>query len=84
MNKFEEYKEKLLSQSREMNADDAIEIGIQVGFDAVIALDLPVKFKLWTRTPEFMDWLYLQSVQDDEQVTKLAYQYWIENIYKPE
>lgn len=56
----------------------------EVGANAIMALDLPVKFHLWTRTPEFMDWLHLQSVQDDEQVTKLAYQYWIENIYKPE
>ena len=111
MNKLEEYRDKKAEKYR----DNVVEMtrynegctsydaerGYQRGFDAAIALDLPVKYNAW-----YLD-EYLHAVTgigshniSEEGVTYLkslktqyfrkddrephVYQYWIDNIYKPE
>lgn len=67
--------------------------GFDKGFDRAIALDLPVKFTTWTRHNSVMssdEGIYLT---DEKAILhfgyfvvneKELYQYWIDNIYKPE
>lgn len=97
MNKLEEYKQKLLSDSRKHNADDAVESGMETGFDAAIALDLPVKFAQWKtnfvvsltgeRFLPNLEKVVPTSGWIQEQPKRYSweelYKYWIENIYKP-
>lgn len=80
MNKLEEYRNRKSLESFIL----ARELNFQAGFDAAIALDLPVKFHMWTETVDYNKWLFLQSVHDETLLCKLAYKYWIDNIYKPE
>jgi hypothetical protein len=91
MNKLEEYRDKEAKEERKntyINEKDR-EKGFKAGFDAVIALDLPVKFAEWLRK----DWNYVKGKYRHKgdfyknynlQTEKELYQYWIENIYKPE
>lgn len=90
MNNLEQYKQKLLSDSREYNADDAIEHGMETGFDAAIVLNLPIKFAEWIAELEiakddepFMWWWNRQDGSNPRISTKELYEYWINNIYKP-
>ena len=114
MNKLEEYRDKTgelkvdettLYGGKKANIGSSARsywenqfLGFQQGFDAAIALDLPVKFAEWMTERIFhhdilMDdqvwrhgniWTRL-PVSKDAWVTPIElYQYWIDNIYKPE
>lgn len=85
MNKLEEYKknQNAAEGNYHSNPELMVRTAYDKGFDAAIALDLPVKFAIW------------QSLQRDENTGllklpylsmgwKILYQYWINNIYKPE
>lgn len=59
------------------------------GFDAAIALDLPVKFaewkdENWHKHEVKLEVLDKTHVFDRNVSMKQLYQYWIDNIYKPE
>lgn len=65
--------------------------GYEEGFDAAIALDLPVKFAEWSntllRTKKDNYSLFMLpevSKQDRGYTTKELYEYWRDNVYKPE
>ena len=88
MNKLEEYRDNLLEQDVPV-FDHEGHYGnnmIKKGFDAAIALDLPVKFAEWfeTKEPSWKDWRREHYLLSDSELRQRAYQYWIENIYKPE
>ena len=56
------------------------------GFDAAIALDLPVKYNNWANTHSART-LYHQFVKETgffAKADKLLYKYWLDNIYNPE
>ena len=61
------------------------------GFDAAIALDLPVKFAEWKdlslesfELRRLADFTYQIDGEDATLTNKELYQYWIENIYTHE
>lgn len=90
MNKLEEHK---WNQS-EIFADKHythLSSNFRAGFDAAIALDLPVKFAKWINSVKYVDPEDLKVRINPELVpievggkTEELYQYWIDNIYKPE
>lgn len=77
-----------------------LKVMYKTGFDAAIALDLPVKFAKWYRyefnllsIPNQSDKAYQKAMKLQDRVreasggwptTEQLYKYWIENIYKPE
>lgn len=85
MNKLEEYRDKKVKErwggNLTWNLDDSdLEREYGAGFDAAIALDLPVKFAEWYHEYE----LGLTELSLDFTTLKELYNHWIENIYKPE
>lgn len=90
MNELEKYRDeqaklKMSSlNSTTMRGKDAClisEIDFKKGFDAAIALDLPVKFAIWMTKP------YLQEAKNivrkhHPNYHKELYQYWLESIFK--
>lgn len=92
---LEEYKQSLLAPLPHDiwrdNIDEALDIGKSEGFDAALALDLPIKFNLWYNSKEetFKNWLRENYWRFDGSPSKFmivdaAYKYWIENIFKIE
>jgi len=77
-----------------MGRNGAYMSGYGAGFDAAIALDLPVKFHLWTQDQEEPAYAYLSDDDEwsvnlpntDKKVmsTEELYQYWRDNILKIE
>jgi hypothetical protein len=100
MNKLEEYKEDLATKrgksyykllNNMLIGESALASAFEKGFDAAIALDLPVKFMEWSadlistrKDRHILHLLPEVSKQDRWYTEKELYQYWIENIYKPE
>lgn len=100
MNKLEEYRDEMVlsysvpEDDTDLYYSDGYEDGHKAGFDAAIALDLPVKFHIWTQEQEEPALAYLSD--DDEWSvdlphlerklvsTKELYQYWIEHVYEPD
>lgn len=92
MNKLEEYREKFSQEKAQSGTPFSTEISkrryfVQEGFDAAIALDLPIKFAEWKNTlkweKEGFHYLDLPEGIILNEVSDL-YKYWIDNIYKPE
>lgn len=94
MNKLEEYRE---NQSLNEDYNSGRDVVFKRGFDAAIALDLPVKFAEWhqeleccTEHPENMPELWDENptlegfTSHSLKPMEELYQYWINNIYKPE
>jgi hypothetical protein len=73
--KLEEIKKLCQHEGTEDTFDD--------GFDAAIALDLPVKFALWYNSKEqsWKEWRRTVYWIGEEGVKK-AYDYWINNVHK--
>ena len=100
-NKLEEYKKSLLIKAK-VEYDNSITggfypKGVREGFDAAIALELPVKFNLWVMSVSTgsigehyicKDLATLLRPDTYKQnagfTTKELYTYWINNIFKPE
>src|SRR5690348_860670 len=98
MNKLEEYRNtsanKQLSpyceegnHSFDCGCPDKEE-GFVNGFDAAIALDLPVKFAEWLDSSTAFIHSPMRRVLSSNfsvelQTDKEAYEYWINNVYKP-
>lgn len=87
MNKLEELRDKINIFTG--NIGDIFE----VGFDAAIALDLPVKFAEWIDEKCYTQLgqdIYWYEMNDKYEVNKVfensqeLYQYWIDNIFKIE
>lgn len=96
MNKLEEYKKAKALEAAALPEEGPDELDYTArkafteGFDAAIALDLPVKFLKWYRN------VFMTELMTDEQEqiflkigmlkpsTDDLYKFWIENIYKPE
>lgn len=96
MNKLEEYRDKVEKKHRENFEKDYFQeeplhqfhkgASFEEGFDAAIALDLPIKFAEWfeTKEPSWKDWRREHYLLGGSELRQRAYQYWIENIFKPE
>lgn len=110
MSKLEEYKMNLSYKETEeypssirVGEEAAYDIGHSAGFvdgfDAAIALDLPVKFAKWLKNldngtehydyytgkkSESISFSPSDCFEDDIMTVEELYQYWINNIYKPE
>jgi hypothetical protein len=105
MNKLEEYRDMEAKDAyqtdvrndRVANAyKDGVETGFIKGFDAAIALNLPVKFAEWQINEgityynpdgkiEFPNSYFRKDNHSmDIETPQELYQYWIENIYKSE
>lgn len=107
MNQLEKYNQdrtitytipSVFRKRREMEAwSDGFEAGSIEGFDAALALDLPVKFAEWffsnckeyfrggTYSLSYPQSFYTEELDVRSTYTKEElYQYWIKNIYKPE
>jgi len=85
MNKLEEYKKTL----KISNASHGF--GVSEGFDAAIALDLPVKFAEWAnknRWYSFEQGVWKQTAEHGSagktptKTSKELYQYWLDNVFK--
>ena len=97
MNKLEEYRDKeadaLLWDGCEVNNHcfdcgcPDLEDGYKRGFDAAIALDLPVKFAEWmlVNTEHKVGGIRVMKINKHHYFNsaKELYQYWLDNIYKP-
>lgn len=89
MNKLEEYKINsavdCAIRVKNIAHRAGVLVGYDEGFDAAIALDLPVKFSNWkdSKDQSWKEWAR-QAVLDDRYSVKAAYEYWRDNIYKPE
>lgn len=91
MNKLEEYKLKTFPIKNGI----PIYIYQHEGFDAAIALDLPVKFAEWLDTSEYVSKYYSfnriklepkmngSHIKKQEEARKELYQYWLDNVYNP-
>lgn len=91
MNKLEEYRDSKAEHYEEVweegGARPEIYQGYSDGFDAAIALELPIKFHRWMVGFNYKKIVELRKVkgyEDIELTNENLYQYWIENIYKPE
>ena len=99
MNKLEEYKQKRMEgydNSLSSMAEAAwMPQGFEEGFDAAIALDLPLKFTRWKdmwylQLPNGRFWFNIpenknKGVKDLETFSyEELYQYWIDNVLKIE
>jgi hypothetical protein len=97
MNKLEEYRDKRVTESTQFipTAQDDRELinernFYKSGFDAAIALDLPVKFAEWIKKEAWYGNINLNASESiwvrnkGFMSPKELYKYWIENIYKPE
>lgn len=93
MNKLKKLKNKLAKKTHpitdESTFNGILQDGFKDGFDAVIALDLPVKFAEWKVDHPFNMknralWLdIIKKVGHNTPSTSELYQYWIDNIFKP-
>lgn len=96
MNKLEEYKNKIADEQAEDGADGhgLSWEGIIKGFDAALALDLPIKYQTWLRENKwFVDkddkWYSTKDRGDYSQpaerfTEEQLYKYWLKNIFKIE
>jgi len=88
MNKLEEYKKSLLIPTvlQTDSIDESFNRGFVEGFDAAIALDLPIKFVEWKENPLSQsiinNLVYLEASKEPN--TSTLYQYWLDNILKLE
>lgn len=94
MNELEKYKKSLMIPNDifKDTLEEQQDIGINYGFDAAIALDLPIKFTDWMavngikvdgKKDEQITWMkYVGSTHTNQGTTKELYKYWIDNIYK--
>lgn len=99
MSKLEEYRDKKAEEESKGCITYKEGNFYRMGFDAAIALDLPVKFAEWREgyiamlLAEF-DQKYYQTRDEyiphkeraaiTHQSTKKLYKYWLDNVYKPE
>jgi hypothetical protein len=90
MNELEKYAQSLLIETAPFDHEGNYANNmIKRGFDAAIALDLPVKFDKWVREGgDFgLGILYyspdLYKFRNAFLSTKELYQYWLDNVYKP-
>lgn len=89
MNRLEEYRDaKALEEGAIDFHEGNMERGFRDGFNAAIALELPLKFHYWlvwlrddSDNVEFRH--HMESI-GEEQPIETFYKYWIENIYKAE
>lgn len=83
MNKLEEYRDSLLIECMPFDHEGHYGNNMIIkGFDAAIALDLPVKFADWW--DDLTDWSdILAHFGHSSPNTKQLYEYWLEKIYKP-
>lgn len=100
MNGVEKYRDSLTLFGKSLNYEEMnYNDGIEKGFNAAIALDLPVRFAKWLKTldngTEGFDPHTKQVIPsigfspydcftDNLMTEEQLYQYWLENIYKPE
>jgi hypothetical protein len=70
MNKLEEYRETCIELVGSKIPDGRK--AMDMGFECLLKLDLPVKFAKWCRE------------EDNGEPDAELYKYWIDNIYKPE
>ena len=102
MNKLEEYRDKKSNEELEFGLSNpeftseeilayrnTLKSYYRFGFDAAIALDLPVKFADWYQSINKMGHdtrvkIVKELNLDCYPTIKDFYQYWIDNIYKPE
>lgn len=97
MNKLEEYKNNESTEFGKTTFDSGSLPGtgsdfqycFDRGFDAAIALDLPVKFHEWVRisvkkgdVKDNNNGSYL--INNHYYISEELYQYWIDNIFEPE
>ena len=97
MNKLEEYRDKKSKEHGKFAMSDVFEdiplteyhkeSSFEDGFNAAIALDLPVKFsewkdKNWKKFDVKLEVLKKIHVFDRNVTTKELYQYWLENVFK--
>jgi len=83
-----------LEQYRERNAKKAfprsstvMQVGYKEGFDAAIALELPVRFNSWANNEQGLSEAAQKAISNENNSisnNKELYQYWITNVYKPE
>lgn len=94
MNRLEEYKE---NRAREYAPEGETmkeviqnkgythrQEGFHKGFDAAIALELPVKFGIWANSLVYINGKYQNSSAIEFIDMSSAFKYWIDNIFKPE
>lgn len=105
MNKLEEHRDKEAEdyisdydplQGTYQYSKEAVKWGYKNGFDAAIALDLPIKFAEWQINEGITyynpdgkigfpnSYFRKDNHSMDIETPKELYQYWLENIYKPE
>lgn len=87
MNELEKYKDKKAYERADNYNESALTF--KKGFDAAIELDLPVKFYKWRKRltdNKMRNMLGSKCVRysEENELEQLLYQYWIENVYKPE
>lgn len=85
--KFAEDKYEVVTKVHEYNNAMDLANGFVNGFDAVMDLQLPVRFLDWHKdnniTQQYIgDWRW--GFQKKHYTTQELYKYWLENIYSPE
>jgi len=89
MNELETYREILVGKSWDDNHNTE-QMALRQGFDAAVALDLPVKFHSWAKDYPFgyknhaLNWHIQEQTGSQYPTDTQLYQYWIDNIYKLE
>ena len=88
MNKLEKYKKDFSGKPDYKSG--WLSTCVEEGFDAAMALDLAIKFHLWSRH-KHIDEKGLNIIRtgvinnkSEEEVAKELYKYWLDNIYDPE
>lgn len=94
MNKLEKYKEEFLKKAWLEKTYGPT--STSYGFDAAIALDLPIKFAKWLRSNISLtdgesyskSWivigLNISCKEENFPTEEELYLYWLNNVYKPE
>lgn len=90
-NKLDEYRDREAASydncASSMAESMWMPMGYAAGFNAAIALDLPVKFALWERVDDVNRRAFIEKFnEENDRHPDLGelYKYWLDNIYKPE
>lgn len=84
MNKLEEYRDYWAKFQDNYSKDWPHSESFIEGFNHALELDLPVKFHEWCVRSNYEYKDVVRKFFEDKELAKKLYQYWIDNVYKPE